>query len=221
MEYKPNYLFIGLTVGICAMFGALMWLFTARIQIEGEITSWVIRGAFLLSVVLTGFVIYFKFGRANNRVQDLVLWVGIVVELCIMAMTFLTVVHPDLLRGTDIEPFAGLVSGLNVVTTVFVLVLFFAFDESTREIHNIAAERSALILNMQRQQLNSADTHALVREQTRQQVIEQLAKEMNVPSYQLAAKVTPSVNGASAGAVYYQAAPKVLTLDTNGTDPKA
>lgn len=201
---KPNYLFIGLTVAICILFGALMWLFTARISIEGEVTAWVIRGAFLLSVVLTGFVIYFKFGRANNRAQDLVLWAGICIELAIMAATFLTVVHPDLLHGTDAEPFAGLISGLNVVTTVFCLVIFFALDDGTKENQKLAAKRRALIRQMYDAELNSAETAQLVREQARHDVREQIAGEMNVPSYKLG--VPQSTNGATKEAAYHSEA---------------
>lgn len=202
---QKNVLFIGLTCVICALFGALMWLFTARLQIEGEITSWVIRSAFLLSVVLTGFVIYFKFGRANNRAQDLVLWVGIAIELFIMGATFLTVVHPELLAGTDIAPFAGLISGANVITTVFVLVIFFALDDSTKEIQRIHAERKSLIRSMYRQQLNSQETADMVAEQVRHDVRKQIAEDMGVPSYTLGYKptdqvVTPSTNGATARA---------------------
>lgn len=198
---KPNYLFIGLTVAICILFGALMWLFTARISIEGEVTAWVIRGAFLLSVVLTGFVIYFKFGRANNKAQDIVLWAGIVIELGIMAATFLTVVHPDLLRGTDAEKFAGLVSGFNVITTVFCLVLFFALDDSTKENQKLAATRRALIRSMYDQELNSPETAAIVREQARHDVREQIAQEMRVPSYQLG--VPQARNGKTEAAAYH------------------
>ncbi len=182
---SQNYLFIALTVVICALFGALMWLFTARLKIEGEITSWVIRGAFMLSVVMMGFVIYFKFGRANSKMQEIILWCGIGIELVIMALTFMTVVHPDLLRGTDVERFAGLISGFNVVTTVFCLVLFFAFDDSTKQIQRIHAERKSVIHTMYQQQLNSQETHDMVREQVRHDVREQLARDMGIPSYQM------------------------------------
>lgn len=185
IKESQNYLFIGLTVAICALFGALMWLFTGRLKIEGEITSWVIRGAFMLSVVLTGFVIYFKFGRANSAMQEIVLWCGIGIELVIMALTFLTVVHPDLLVDTDIQLFAGLVSGFNVITTVFVLVLFFAFDDSMKELQRIAAARKSVIRVMYQQQLNSQETHDMVREQVRHDVREELAQDMGIPSYQL------------------------------------
>ena len=202
-DEKQNYLFIGLTVAICVLFGALMWLFTAQLKIEGEITGWIVRGAFLLSVVLTGFVIYFKFGRANNLAQEIVLWCGIAVELLIMAATFLTVVHPDLIAGTDAARFVGLVSGLNVVTTVFCVVLFFAFDDSTKEQQKLAADRRSLIRRMYDAELNSAETAAMVREQARHDVRQQIAAEMNVPSYQL---VIPQQPGAS---IKQQDAPSV------------
>jgi len=195
---KPNYLFIGLTVAICALFGALMWLFTAKLAIEGEITGWIVRGAFMLSVVLTGFVIYFKFGRANNQAQEIVLWVGIATELLIMAATFLTVVHPDLIANTDAARFVGLVSGLNVVTTVFCIVLFFAFDDSTKEQQKLAANRKALIRRMYDEELNSAETAEMVRAQAHHDVREQIAGEMRVPSYKLVPPVQmPAQTGAS------------------------
>lgn len=180
-----NYLFIALTVVICFLFGALMWLFSARIKIDGEITAWIIRAAFLLSVILTGFVIYFKFGRANNTMQEIVLWVGIGVELAIMALTFLSVVHPELIVDTDIERFAGLVSGFNVITTVFVLVLYFAFDDSTKGAQKIVSERKEVIRTMYQQQLNSQETHDMVREQVRHDVRVALARDMGIPSYQM------------------------------------
>ena len=208
---KPNYLFIGLTVAICALFGALMWLFTAKLPIEGEITGWIVRGAFMLSVVLTGFVIYFKFGRANNQAQEIVLWVGIGTELLIMAATFLTVVHPDLIANTDAARFVGLVSGLNVVTTVFCVVLFFAFDDSTKEQQKLAADRKALIRAMYNEQLNSAETAEMVRQQARHDVREQIAQEMRVASYKL---VTPMQVSALPGATIKQAETQAVNFQT-------
>ena len=195
---KQNHLFIGLPEATCALFGALMRLFTAKLPIEGEITGWIVRGAFMLSVVLTGFVIYFKFGRANNQAQEIVLWVGIATELLIMAATFLTVVHPDLIANTDAARFVGLVSGLNVVTTVFCIVLFFAFDDSTKEQQKLASNRKALIRSMYNEQLNSAETAEMVRAQARHDVREQIAQEMRVASYKLITPVQmPAQTGAS------------------------
>lgn len=187
MDTKPNYGFIAITIAMCAIFGGLQWLFLQQIEIAGMFESWIVRSALMLSVVLTGVMIYLKFGRANTGGQNITLWVGLVIEMVIMAFTFVIVVHPDAVRGTDIEQFAEFISGLNAITTVFALIVYLALDIRAHEQYSVQRQREGLVNEMYMQALDSREVHDLVKAQARENVVKQLAEQMQVPAYQLRA----------------------------------
>lgn len=196
-DRKPNWIFIGVTVAMCFIFGALQWLFLRQVQITGQFESWVVRAALMLSVILTGVMIFFKFGRANTVAQDVVLWLGLVVEMFIMAFTFVVVIHPGVLAGTDIELFAKFVSGLNAITTVCTLIVYFAFDAQAKNAHKLEKERQSQIYAMQQTALQSPVITDMVNAAVQQQVAQQLAKDLGVTPAQLKSYAQPSRNGAS------------------------
>lgn len=184
---KPNYLFIAITIAMCLIFGGLQWLFLQQVRIDGMFESWVVRGALMLSVVLTGVMIYFKFGRANEREQNIVLWIGLAVEMVVMGFTFIVVIHPDVLAGTDIEGFARFVSGLNAITTVFTLIIYFALDTRAQNAYKVEKERQRRIHQMQLNALDSKDINDMVKAAVSQQVSQQLAKDLGVLPHQMSA----------------------------------
>jgi|GEM_PF-4565381 hypothetical protein len=191
---NTNHGFTAIVVAICTIFGGLQWLFLEQLHITGMFESWVIRAALMLSVVLTGVMIHFKFGRPNTIGQDVALWLGLGIEMIIMAFTFVTVVHPDVIIGTDIEQFAKFISGMNAITTVFVLIVYLALDVHAKNAHIVHNQRVGLVNTMYMQALNSPEIHGLVREQARTDVVNQLANDMRVPAYQLH-NLLPSMNG--------------------------
>lgn len=222
-ERGLNYGFVAVTVAICAIFGALQWLFLQQIPLSGMFETWMIRGALMLSVALTGVMIVLKFGRANARGQDIILWVGLAVEMIIMFFTFVTVVHPDVIHGTDIEQFAKFVSGMNAITTVFVLVIYFALDTRAKNAYAIQRERVNMVNGMYRAALDSPELNALVRAAAWERVRRQLANDLELAPHQLTELELPNVkashngNGNGNGAHTFNVdAARLPVLGTNG-----
>ena len=202
-EHNLNYGFVAITVAICAIFGALQWLFLQQIPLQGMFETWMIRGALMLSILLTGIMIVLKFGRANTRGQDIILWVGLTIEMVIMFFTFVTVVHPDVIQGTDIEQFAKFVSGMNAITTVFVLVIYFALDTRAKNAYAIQRERANMVDGMYRTALDSPELNNLVRAAAWERVRQQLAGDLGLAPHQLTEMElpnTPRSNGNGNGA---------------------
>lgn len=184
-EKTSNGLFIAVTVAMCAIFGGLQWLFLQQVEIAGMFEAWVVRGALMLSVVLTGVMIYFKFGRANTTMQEVALWCGLVIEMIIMAFTFIVVVHPDVLSGTDIEAFAKFISGLNAITTVCALVIYFALDAESRNAHKMKKEREKRIHQMELNALSGQNINDLVKDAVEKRVAQHLARDLGILPYEL------------------------------------
>ena len=231
--------FVAITVAICIIFGALQWLFLEQIPLTGMFETWVIRGALMLSIVLTGVMIVLKFGRANTRGQDIILWVGLCVEMVIMAFTFVTVVHPDVIAGTDIEQFAKFISGMNAITTVFVLVIYFALDNRAKNGYAIQREREGMVNGMYRAALDSPELNNLVRAAAWERIRRQLAGDLGLAPHQLTDMELPNLsaprsngngNGKAGDITLHADAPALPTLETTkrtrkhratGADPNA
>ena len=190
-----NGFFIAVTVAMCAIFGGLQWLFLQQVEIPGMFEAWVVRSALMLSVVLTGVMIYLKFGRANTRMQNAALWVGLVIEMIIMGFTFVVVVHPEVLTGTDIEDFAKFVSGLNAITTVCALVVYFALDTEAHNAHMMTQERRKRIHQMQLKALESQRIDEIVTASVQKKVEQELARDLGLLPHEM---TKLSRNGANA-----------------------
>jgi len=139
--------------------------------------------------------------------------------MVIMFFTFVTVVHPDVIQGTDIEQFAKFVSGMNAITTVFVLVIYFALDTRAKNAYAIQRERANMVDGMYRTALDSPELNNLVRAAAWERVRQQLAGDLGLAPHQLTEMElpnTPRSNGNGNGARTLHAdTPALPTLNTD------